>query len=59
MIHMIHSADAGTEVALLKQGDLSVEAYAATIISTNLRIIVCSPFATTALAGYFIAGIGK
>lgn len=36
-----------------------MEAYAATIISTNLRNTVCSPIDTTTLAGYFIAGLKR
>lgn len=53
------SAHARTEIALLKQGDLPVEAYSATFMSTHLRIIVGSPIDTSPLAGYFVADLNR
>ena len=53
------SAKARRKIALLQQGDSSVEAHIDTFLSTNMRITVSSPTDKTTLAGYFVAGLLK
>ena len=51
------SAAARKELPTLKQGDLSVEHFAALFRSTNNRVTVGSPIDTTTLAGWFVGGL--
>ena len=52
-----NSAAARKEMPTLKQGDLSVERFAALITSTNDCVTVGSPIDTTTLAGWFVSGL--